>query len=244
MAAVRRSPSASGRCPTVRRPRRPSRSRARTATRAFPARVSATATYTLEADALRLVLQATTTKPTPINMSAHPYFNLAGAAALDVADHELEVFAGHFLPTDKQQIPHGEIRPVDGTVFDFRKPVAIGARCAPPRCPVARCARRFDHCFVLDGHAGLLRKAARLTHRGTGRVLELETDARRAAGLHRQQSRRLARRARRHLSSDRRPRAGGRGLPRCAEPAVLPLDDPCARARTFSLTILYRFSLA
>lgn len=145
----------------------------------FPGAVSAVATYTLEADALRLELTARTTKPTPINMSAHPYFNLAGAAALDVADHELEVFAGHFLPTDKQQIPLGEIRPVEGTVFDFRTPVSIGSRVRMPD-PQLLVARGFDHCFVLDGAAGTMRKAARLTHRATGRVLELETDA---AGL-------------------------------------------------------------
>jgi aldose 1-epimerase len=145
----------------------------------FPGAVSAVATYTLEADSLRLELTARTTKPTPINMSAHPYFNLAGAAALDVADHELEVFAGHFLPTDKQQIPLGEIRPVEGTVFDFRTPVAIGSRVRKPD-PQLLVARGFDHCFVLDGAPGTMRKAARLTHRATGRVLELETDA---AGL-------------------------------------------------------------
>ena len=145
----------------------------------FPGAVSATATYTLEADALRLELAATTTKPTPINMSAHPYFNLAGANALDVADHELEVFAGHFLPTDKQQIPLGEVRPIDGTVFDFRKPLTIGSRVRHHDAQLL-VARGYDHCFVLDGDAGKLRRAARLTHRGSGRVLELETDT---AGL-------------------------------------------------------------
>ena len=141
----------------------------------FPGAVSATATYTLQADSLRLALSATTTKPTPINMSAHPYFNLAGASALDVADHELEVFAGHFLPTDKQQIPLGEIRPVAGTEFDFRKPVTIGARVRRHDAQLL-VARGYDHCFVLDGAAGTMRPAARLTHHGSGRVLELDTD--------------------------------------------------------------------
>ena len=145
----------------------------------FPGAVSAEATYTLDAETLRLDLAATTTKPTPINMSAHPYFNLAGAAALDVADHELEVFASGFLPTDRQQIPLGEIRPVDGTVFDFRKPVTLGSRVRHHDAQLL-VARGFDHCFVLDGAAGSLRRAARLTHRGSGRVLELETDT---AGL-------------------------------------------------------------
>lgn len=145
----------------------------------FPGAVTAKATYTLRDDALHLALEATTTKPTPINMSAHPYFNLAGAAALDVADHDLQVFASHFLPTDKQQIPLGEIRPVDGSVFDFRKPVRLGSRVRHHEAQLL-VARGFDHCLVLDGQVGAMRPAARLAHAGSGRVLELETDT---AGL-------------------------------------------------------------
>ena len=142
----------------------------------FPGAVAARATYTLQGDALHLALEATTTKPTPINLSAHPYFNLAGAAALDVADHDLQVFGSHFLPTDKQQIPLGEIRPVEGTVFDFRAPVRLGSRVRHHEAQLL-VARGFDHCLVLDGQAGTLRRAARLVHAGSGRVLELETDA-------------------------------------------------------------------
>ena len=140
----------------------------------FPGAVTATATYTLEADALRLELDATTTKPTPINLSAHPYFNLAGADALDVNDHELQVDAAHFLPTDKQQIPTGDVAPVAGTVFDFRTPVTIGTRVRDSDAQLL-VARGVDHCFVLDA-PGTMRRAARLTHRASGRVLELETD--------------------------------------------------------------------
>jgi len=145
----------------------------------FPGAVEAKATYTLEPDSLRLDLAATTSKPTPINLSAHPYFNLAGAAALDVADHELEVMAAHVLPTDGQQIPLGEVRPVEGTVFDFRAPVTIGSRIRNDD-PQLLVARGYDHCFVLDGASGSMRAAARLKHRASGRVLELETDT---AGL-------------------------------------------------------------
>ncbi len=144
----------------------------------FPGAVSATATYTLETDALRLELAATTTKPTPINLSAHPYFNLAGAAALDVADHELQVAASHFLPTDKKQIPLGEVRPVEGTVFDFRRPVKLATRVRDHDAQLL-VARGFDHCLVLDD-PGTMRRAARLTHAASGRVLDLETDT---AGL-------------------------------------------------------------
>ena len=141
----------------------------------FPGDMEATATYTLDANALRLTLDATVSAACPVNLSAHPYFNLAGAAALDVCDHQLEVAASAYLPTDAQQIPTGERRPVDGTDFDFRKPVSIGARIRGSDTQLLY-ARGYDHCFVLDGAAGAMRRAARLTHPKSGRVLEMETD--------------------------------------------------------------------
>ncbi len=145
----------------------------------FPGEMHATATYALVGDTLRLVLAATTTKPCPVNLSAHPYFNLAGADALDVHDHDLAVAASCFLPTDAQQIPTGERRAVDGTAFDFRQPQSIGARLRGTDEQLLY-ARGFDHCFVVDGTPGTLRRAARLTHAASGRVLELDTDC---AGL-------------------------------------------------------------
>ena len=141
----------------------------------FPGALSAKATYTLEGMALRLVLEATVDKPCPVNLSAHPYFNLAGQHALDCHDHEVEVFAARFLPTDATQIPTGELKPVAATPFDFRTPVRIGDRIRDDD-PQMMPARGFDHCFVLDGTAGTMRRAARVTHPGSGRVLEVETD--------------------------------------------------------------------
>ena len=141
----------------------------------FPGAVDAVATYTLEDTALRLVLAATTDRPTPLNLSSHPYFNLAGAAALDVCDHLLAVDADRFLPTDAGQIPTGELRPVAGTPFDFRTPQRIGDRIRDPD-PQLLVARGFDHCFILDGQPGTLRRACRLMHPESGRILEIETD--------------------------------------------------------------------
>jgi aldose 1-epimerase len=141
----------------------------------FPGALSVRATYALDGPALRLTLDATTTRATPVNLSAHPYFNLAGQDALDVCDHALHVAATHYLPTDANQIPTGELRSVDGTAFDFRTPVIIGGRIRNPD-PQLRYARGYDHCFVLDGAAGSLRTAARLSHAGSGRTLDIETD--------------------------------------------------------------------
>ena len=141
----------------------------------YPGALSARATYHLDGNALRLTLEATTTAPTPVNLSAHPYFNLAGAAALDVNDHALQVFASQVLPTDSAQIPTGERRPVAGTPFDFRTPAILGTRLRSSDEQML-IARGYDHCFVLDCDAGALRPAARLTHAVSGRVLEVETD--------------------------------------------------------------------
>jgi aldose 1-epimerase len=135
----------------------------------FPGAVSARATYRLNGDTLALTLEATTTKPTPISLSAHPYFNLAGAAARDVCDQTIQVAASSFLPTDATQIPTGEIRPVDGTPFDFREPVMIGTRIRGD-APQLLFARGFDHHFILDAGGGA---AVRMAHPASGRALEI-----------------------------------------------------------------------
>jgi aldose 1-epimerase len=131
----------------------------------FPGEVSARARYRLDRSTLWLTLTATTTQPTVLNLSTHPYFNLAGPHADDVADQELSVFADAFLPTDSQQIPTGEIRNVAGSAFDFRKPTLLRER-----LPGA-----IDHCFVLGAPSAQPRLAARLAHPPTGRMLELHT---------------------------------------------------------------------
>ncbi len=141
----------------------------------FPGDMEVTATYTLDGSALHLTLEATTTAACPVNLSAHPYFNLAGADALDVCDHHLKLAASAYLPTDAAQIPTGERRPVDGTSFDFRHAGSIGPRIRGVD-PQLLVARGYDHCFVLDGAPGSMRRAARLVHPPSGRVLELETD--------------------------------------------------------------------
>ncbi len=141
----------------------------------FPGEMLATSTYTLDGDTLHLALEATVSEPCPVNLSFHPYFNLAGAAALDVNDHLLEVPASRYLPTDAQQIPTGELADVTGTPFDFRRPVRIGERVRGSN-PQLLVARGFDHCLVLDGEAGTMRPAARLHHPGSGRTMEMSTD--------------------------------------------------------------------
>ena len=98
-------------------------------------------------DGLRLDYSATTTKATPINLTNHSYFNLAGKG--DVLAQEVEIAADYFTPTDNDLIPTGEIAPVGNSIVDFSKPTALGARMNafkndPPG---------YDHNFVLRAGA-------------------------------------------------------------------------------------------
>src|SRR5262249_54822111 len=93
----------------------------------YPGTLKVTAVYTLLPDnGLRLEYTATTDKDTVLNLTQHSYFNLAGGG--DVLNHKVFIDADKFTPVDETLIPTGELRPVEGTPFDFRKPTAIGAR--------------------------------------------------------------------------------------------------------------------
>ncbi len=135
----------------------------------FPGALTASVTYRLAHDTLRITLTASTDRPTVCNLSAHPYFNLAGQG--DVLAHDIRIAAARFLPTDARQIPTGEIRPVAGTVFDFRAPRRLGARIRAPDAQLL-IGRGYDHCFVLDDGAAL---AASAFHATSGRLLEVFT---------------------------------------------------------------------
>jgi aldose 1-epimerase len=144
----------------------------------FPGEVQASARYRLAGTALELHFEARTTKPTPLSLSAHPYFNLDGPGAGNCLDHRVQIVAPMFLPTDRRQIPTGERRAVAGTPFDFTAPQPIGLRIREPN-PQLRYGRGYDHYFVLpeDG-AGTLRLAARAYGGRSGRVLEVLTTQR------------------------------------------------------------------
>ncbi|HWG05977.1 MAG TPA: aldose epimerase family protein [Beijerinckiaceae bacterium] len=144
----------------------------------FPGEVHAAATYELTGDTLRLLFEASTTRPTPLTLSAHPYFNLDGPEARDCLDHEVQIFAAHFLPTDAAQIPTGELYPVAGTPFDFLQPRRIGERIRTDHSQL-RIGHGYDHYFVLpDDTFGTLRLAARVEAAHSGRVLEILTTQR------------------------------------------------------------------
>jgi aldose 1-epimerase len=140
----------------------------------YPGELSVHLTYTLTNDnQLRIDYAATTSAATILNLTNHTYWNLAGAA--DALYARLSVEADAYLPVDVHRIPTGEVRRVEGSVFDFRTPQVIASRIRDGSDPQLVIGRGYDHNFVLRGAAGCLRRAARLEDSRSGRVLEVLT---------------------------------------------------------------------
>jgi aldose 1-epimerase len=139
----------------------------------YPGNLHVKAVYGLTADnGLRLDLTATTDKLTILNLTQHSYFNLAGKG--DVLGHQVQIDADRFTPVDSSLIPTGELRPVAGTPFDFRRPAALGARIEQADEQLQR-GHGYDHTFVLNHPMGRLDVIARVLEPVTGRVLEVLT---------------------------------------------------------------------
>jgi aldose 1-epimerase len=144
----------------------------------FPGDLEVIATYRLVGHELRLGFDARTSRPTPVSLSAHPYFNLEGSGTSDCLDHRIEIFAPAYLPTDKRQIPIGERRSVAETPFDFTQPHRIGERIRMPDQQL-QYGRGYDHYFILsDTQRGGVQLAARAHAVGSGRILEILTTQR------------------------------------------------------------------
>lgn len=142
----------------------------------FPGELTVTATYLLDADTLSLTFEAGTSKPTVINLSAHPYFNLGGIGCGNVLQHAVTIPADAYLPTDAAQIPTGEIQPVAGSPFDFRQATTLESRVRTPD-PQLFHGLGYDHCYVLGiENPAAIRPAIRVHDPGSGRVLDIATD--------------------------------------------------------------------
>ncbi len=137
----------------------------------FPGKVDFRVTFTLHEDnALKIEYFAVSDKKTVINMTNHAYFNLAGKG--DILAHELMINADAYTPIDEASIPTGEIRPVEGTPFDFRVAKPIGRDIGADDDQLA-IGKGYDHNFCLNDGDGAIATAY---DPESGRFLEVFTD--------------------------------------------------------------------
>lgn len=135
----------------------------------YPGNLRVTVVYLLtDQNELKITYEATTDEATPVNLTNHAYFNLAGQGEGDILGHELMINADAFTPVDEELIPTGEIRPVGGTAWDFTVPKLIGSR-------IADVPGGYDNNYVLRGGGGKLDLAARVREPQSGRVMEIWT---------------------------------------------------------------------
>ncbi|MCW3466940.1 aldose epimerase family protein [Chitinophaga nivalis] len=135
----------------------------------YPGNLQTSITYTLTpANALQIQYQATTDKPTPINLTNHTYFNLSAGKDSTILGQELSLKASRYTPVNDQLIPDGRLQPVKGTPMDFTNPKKIGAE-------IAQVKGGYDHNWVLDKKEGVLETIGSLYDPNSGRLMEVAT---------------------------------------------------------------------
>ena len=142
----------------------------------YPGNLESKVTYTLNnEDELSVSYEATTDKPTIVNLTQHSYFNLTADFNKDILGHELVINADSFLPVDKTLIPTGEFRDVTGTPFDFKTSKTIGTHIDNENIQLKN-GLGYDHCWVLNDQDNGVRFVASAYEPISGRLLEVFSD--------------------------------------------------------------------
>jgi aldose 1-epimerase len=133
----------------------------------YPGNLIAKVTYVLNNDnELKIHYHATTDKPTPVNLTHHSYFNLSGSQS-NALDHVLTIAAEKYVAVDETLIPTGELKSVEGSPMDFRRPTPIGKR-------IDLVEGGYDHTYVLNNMGKMIR-VADVYHPSSGRYMEVIT---------------------------------------------------------------------
>ena len=142
----------------------------------YPGNLETKVTYTLNnEDELSVSYEATTDKPTIVNLTQHSYFNLTGDFNQNILGHEIMINADSFLPVDNTLIPTGEFRDVMETPFDFIKPKAIGKNINDENTQL-EIGVGYDHTWVLNNQDKGLRFVASAYEKISGRLLKVYSD--------------------------------------------------------------------
>lgn len=141
----------------------------------FPGNVNIKVVYTLTDDnAIDIAYEATTDKPTVINLTNHSYFNLSGTTA-PIVDHIISINADTYTPVDETLIPTGELPSVEGTPMDLRQPTVIGDSINNDFDQLIK-GKGYDHNWVLNTKGDISLLAAKAASPTSGIVLEVYTN--------------------------------------------------------------------